>query len=105
MSYTVTVVFGGSREYEFVLQDAEVAAMTKDKARTWLAKEFEALECTPTNPMGKVLILDLVLNVAKEGGETRFEEAASWAKRYARATAAAFDRPAIRVDVSAFVVS
>lgn len=105
MSYTVTVVFGSGREYEFALQEAEVAAMTKDKARTWLAKEFEALECTPTNPMGKVLILDLVLNVAKEGGETRFEEASTWAKRYALATAVALDRPAVRIDVSAFAVS
>lgn len=104
MSYNVTVVFGGDREYEFALHDAEVASTTKEQARTWLASEFEALECTPSNPMGKVLVLDMVLNVAKYGGESRFEQGAEWAKKFALMTAAALDRPAVRVDVHAFVV-
>lgn len=105
MSYTVTVVFGGNREYEFTPHDAEVAAMTKEQARSWLAKEFEVLECTPSNPMGKVLLLDMILNVAKDGGENRFEQATHWAKKFAVVTAAGLDRPAVRIDVSAFLVS
>ncbi|MFT3760102.1 hypothetical protein [Thauera sp.] len=104
MSYTVTVVFGGNREYDFALHDSEVTGMTKDQARGWLAKEFEELECTPTNPMGKVLVLDMVLNVAKYGGESRFEQATEWAKKFALVTAAALDRPAVRVDVAGFTV-
>ena len=67
MSHTVTVVFGSEREYEFPLRDADVASTTKEQARSWLAREFEDLECTPSNPMGKVLVLDMVLNVAKYG--------------------------------------
>ncbi len=104
MSYTVTVVFGGSREYEFALHDSEVAGTTKDQARNWLAQEFEELECTPSNPMGKVLVLDMILNVAKYGGESRFEQASDWAKKFALMSAAVLDRPAMRVDVAAFVV-
>ncbi|MFU2488021.1 hypothetical protein [Thauera sp. WH-1] len=104
MSYTVTVVFGVDREYEFSLHDSEVASLTKDQARSWLAREFEELECTPSNPMGKVLVLDMILNVAKYGGEGRFEQGTDWAKKFAAVTAAALDRPAIRVDVAAFVV-
>jgi hypothetical protein len=104
MSYTVTVVFGGNREYEFALHEAEVAGTTKEQARGWLVKEFEELECTPSNPMGKVLVLDMVLNVAKYGGESRFEQASDWAKKFALVTAAALDRPVVRVDVAAFVV-
>lgn len=104
MSYVVTVAFGGNREYELSLHDAEVDAMSKDQARAWLAHEFDALECTPSNPMGKVLALDMILNVAKYGGEQRFEQAGEWAHQFAHATAAALDRPAIRVDVAAFVV-
>ena len=104
MSYTVTVVFGGDREYEFALHDAEVASTTKEQARSWLAKEFDELECSPSNPMGKVLVLDMILNVAKYGGESRFEQASDWAKKFAIVTAAALERPAVRVDVSSFVV-
>ena len=104
MSYTVTVVFGGDREYEFALHDADVVATTKDQARNWLAREFEDLECTPSNPMGKVLVLDMILNVAKYGGESRFEQGGEWAKKFSVVTAAALDRPAVRVDVASFVV-
>lgn len=104
MSYTITVSFGAAREYEIVLHDSEVAAMGKDKARAWLANEFEELECTPTNPMGKVLVLDMILNVAKYGGEARFEAGGEWSKAFALAVASALQRPAIRVDVAGFVV-
>lgn len=104
MSYTVTVVFGGDREYEFALHDADVASTTKDQARSWLAREFEDLECTPSNPMGKVLVLDMILNVAKYGGEGRFEQGGEWAKKFAVVTAAALDRPVVRVDVASFIV-
>lgn len=96
MSYNVTVVFGGEREYEFTLHDADVAPTTKEQARSWLATEFEELECTPSNPMGKVLVLDMVLNVAKYGGESRFEQQTEWSKKFALMTAAALDRPAVR---------
>ena len=104
MNYTITVSFGADREYEINLHDAEVAAMSKDQARAWLAKEFEDLECTPSNPMGKVLVLDMVLNVAKYGGEERFQAGSEWARAFAVAVAAALQRPAIRVDVAGFVV-
>lgn len=104
MPYQVIVSFGANREYEFAVHDNEVVGIGKDQARSWLAQEFEALECTPSNPMGKVLVLDMILNVAKYGGEHRFEQAGDWARQFARVTAAALDRPAIRVDVKGFVV-
>lgn len=104
MSYTVTVSFGENRDYEFTLHDEAVSGMGKDQARGWLATEFESLECTPTNPMGKILVLDMVLNVAKYGSESRFQEGGEWAQTFATAVAAALQRPAIRVDVPGFVV-
>lgn len=104
MSHTVTVVFGGEREYEFPLRDADVASTTKEQARSWLAREFEDLECTPSNPMGKVLVLDKILGIAKYGGEKRFAEGGDWAKRYADAVATVLERPVVRVDVADRVV-
>lgn len=104
MSYTVTVSFAQNREYEIVLHDADVNNMGRDQARAWFAKEFEDLECTPSNPMGKVLVLDMVLNVAKYGGEERFKSGGEWPKAFATAVAAALQRPAIRVDVANFMV-
>ena len=79
--------------------------MNRDQARTWLTLEFDALECTPSNPMGKVLALDMILCIAKSSGARRFEQGREWARRFAVVTAAALERPLIRVDLDAFVVT
>lgn len=104
MGWQLTVVFGTGREYELIVPDADVADLSKSQARHWLEQEFENLECTPSNPMGKVLVLDMILNVAKYGGEHHFEQQDDWSRRFARAVAVALDRPAIRIDVGNFVV-
>lgn len=104
MSQEVIVSFGTGQEYEFMVHANDKAGMDKDGARAWLAAEFEDLECTPSNPMGKVLVLDMILNVAKYGGEKRFAEGSEWARKFAAVVATSLDRPAVRVDVVAFVV-
>ena len=102
--YTVTVVFRADREYEFHVHGDEIAELTKASAQAWLHQEFEDLECTPSNPMGKVLILDVILNIAKYGGEARFAHGGEWARRFAACVGVALDRRAVRVDVPAFLV-
>lgn len=104
MSQVVIVAFGPEREFELTVSDVDTAGLKKDEARAWLAKEFETLECTPSNPMGKVLVLDMILNVAKYGGEARFAENGPWAQRFAAVTAVALDRPVVRVDIPSFTV-
>ncbi len=104
MSQQITVSFGDDRAYEIIVHDADRAGMAKDQARAWLAKEFEVMECTPSNPMGKILVLDMILNVAKYGGEDRFKEGGEWARQFATAVAVALERQAIKVDVRNFTV-
>ena len=104
MSQQVLVSFGKQNEYEFMVHPADKAGMDKSTARAWLAREFEDLECTPTNPMGKVLVLDMILNVAKYGGEARFKAAGDWAHQFAAVVAVSLARPVLKVDVEAFVV-
>lgn len=104
MSNLVTIAFARDREYVFGVSEGDMQGITKDAARSWLSREFEVLECTPSSPMGKVLVLDMILNVAKYGGESRFSEAGEWARQFATMTAVCLERPAIRVDVGAFVV-
>ena len=102
--YTVTVAFQADREYEFHVHADDVAGLDQSSAREWLHEEFDELECTPTNPVGKVLVLDVILNVAKYGGESRFAQGGEWARRFAACIAVALDRPRVRIDVPGFVV-
>lgn len=100
MSSIVNVVFDGHREYELIAHDGP----SREEANRWLDAQWEALECEPSNPMGKVLVLDKILNIARYGGESRFETVGEWAQRYADAVGAVLDRPVVRVDVAARVV-
>ena len=102
--YTVTVAFRADREFEFHVHADDVAGLDPHLAREWLHEEFDELECTPTNPMGKVLVLDVILNVAKYGGEQRFAQGGEWARSIASSVAEVLDRPAVRNDVPGFVV-
>lgn len=104
VNYAVTVSFDLGREYEIMLHDGDMQDMDKEQARAWLFREFEELECSPSNPVGKILLLDMILNVAMHGGEERFEESGQWARNFAIAVAVALQRPVVRVDVANFVV-
>jgi len=103
VSYTINISFNLGKEYEFTLHDADIQDMGAEEARAWLLSEFQEMECVPSSPSGKILLLDMILNVALYG-EERFEGDVEWARNYARAVAASLQRPAITVDVSNFVV-
>lgn len=104
MSSTIIVEFGADREYTFVVHDKSVQNMSKDDAQAWLAEEFEELECVPSNPVGKILLVDMILNVAKYGGEDRFKANSAWAQEFVIAVAAALKRSTVRINVAEFVL-
>ena len=100
MPYHVTVAFLSGRECEIRLLESDLIGLTRDRARLWLDEEWNDLECEPTNPVGKILMLDQILGVARYGGEKRFAENGEWARQFARCAVLLLDRPAIRVDVA-----
>lgn len=100
MSSIVHVVFDRSREYELIAH----ADPSREEAARWLDDQWEDLECEPYNPMGKVLLLDKILGIAKYGGEKRFAAGGEWAQRYADTVATVLERPVVRVDVADRIV-
>ncbi|MBK8523660.1 MAG: hypothetical protein IPL58_05785 [Betaproteobacteria bacterium] len=105
MLYNVMVVFGKDNQYEFKLSDADLAGRSAEEARRWFDKEFAELECEPSNPVGKVLIIDKILSVARYAGENRFVDGKGWAHDFVRYAALTLGRDTIRVDVSSFSIS
>ena len=102
MLYHITVSFGKDRQYQYRFSQAELAEGTPEEARRWFDKEFADLQCEASNPVGKVLIIDKILNIARYGGEQRFVEGKEGATLFARYTALALGRDTIRVDIEAF---
>jgi len=105
MPHIVIVSFARDRQYEFRFLDNDKELFTPEAAQEWLSREWEDLDCVPTNPVGKVLRLDEVLLVAQYAGERRFSEAGDWAQRYARAVVGALNRDNVFVDVAEHVVT
>lgn len=104
MSRRVIVSFGQDTEFEFFVPAADVAALTADAARQWFDREFVALECDVPSPIGKVLIADRVLSVAKYAGAARFRDQPEWAQQFARNAAVMLGRDLVRVDVPNYTV-
>ncbi len=104
MSRRVIVSFGQDTEFEFFVSAADLAGHPADAARQWFDREFVALECDVPSPIGKVLIADRVLSVAKYAGAERFREQHDWAREFARNTAVMLDRDLVRVDVPNYAV-
>ena len=100
MRGTVIVSFARDREYEFRIPGGDKNPLKAEDAQLWLAQQFEEFGCTPRSMVGKVLILDKVIEVAREAGEKRFADGGAWAERYARAVLAALNRETVRVDVA-----
>jgi len=102
MLYHVTVSFGKDKEFRYEFAAADLAESSPEEARRWFDREYAELKCEPTNPVGKVLIIDKILDIARDVGEQRFVDGKSWAAQFARYTALALGRDTIRVDVDAF---
>ena len=100
MRGTVIVSFARDRDYEFRIPAGDNNPQTAEEAHLWLAQQFEEFGCASRGLVGKVLILDKILEVAREAGENRYAEGGAWAERYARAVVAALNREAVRVDVA-----
>ncbi len=105
MHQNVIVSFGEDNEVEFKVTADDLKGLTADKARQWLAREFEALECEVPTPIGKVLLADLILSVAKYSGERRFKKEHDWAEQFARNAAVLMGRNVVRVDVANYAIS
>jgi hypothetical protein len=104
MVYHVIVAFAKDRQYRYEFSAADLAEGSPEAARRWFDKEFSDLHCEASNRMGKVLIIDKILNIARYGGEQRFIDGKTWAAQFARYTALALGRDTIRIDVDAFSI-
>ncbi len=100
MRGTVIVSFARGRDYELRITAGDAPLPPAQEGELWLSQQFEELGCAPRSLVGKVLVLDKVLEVAREAGEKRFAGDIAWAEKYARAVLATLQRKSVRVDIA-----
>lgn len=93
------MTFGKDREFEFRVHETETADLSREDAQRWFDEQYVNLGCEPSNPMGKVLLSDKLLSVARAVGPEPFSKATDWAKSFARCAAVLVDRPNITINV------
>jgi len=104
MHQNVIVSFGKDKVFDYKLTLGDLAGYTGEQARKWFDLQFRELECDVPSPMGKVLVADRILSVAKYAGERRFREQPEWAAVFARNAAVMMGREVIRVDVDKYSI-
>jgi len=99
MSCRITVVLADGERLEFDVPVRE-AAWDSHAAHEWLAREFENAGCEPANPVGKLLLADKVLSLAKTVPFSAFAEPTPWLRDYFKAVACAIGRPVVTIDLA-----
>lgn len=93
----VNLANGDSREFDF--SDDELSGLDRHTAHEWLIEEFQAAGCLPSNPVGKLLLADTILVLAKTQPAKVFTEPSAWARTYLKAVAVALDSPVVTIDL------
>jgi len=104
MGCHVTIVTGGGERHEFELADADLAGLGPQQAQEWLGREFESAGCVPTNPVGKLLLADKILCLARTQNEAVYAAPTAWVRDFVRAAAAALGRPVLTIDLGNHVL-
>ena len=104
MAYTVSVKFGENESYEIKVSDQEVAGSTPEAARRWLGQQFNDMGCVPSNPTGKVLLVDKILGVARAIGDKPFARSESLARDFARNAVLAWEKRSVSIDLNDLTV-
>ncbi len=68
----VIVSFDQQTEFRFPLEASALVGVAAEVARRWFEREYAALGIESGSPLGKVLVIDKILDVARHGGARRF---------------------------------
>ena len=101
MVYRVSVKFGENQRYELALHERDLAGATPESARHWLTQQFQDMGCEPSNPTGKVLLVDKVLGVAKAIGEKPFAQNDRLAQEFSKNALLGLEKNALSIDLTA----
>jgi hypothetical protein len=93
------VTFGEGEEYEFRIADSELAGVSVERAQRWFDDEYVRADCEPANPVGKVLLSDKLLGIARAAGPEPFAGQTEWANAFALHAAVLVGRANVTINV------
>ena len=106
LSSDITISFSPDSICRFTVERSKVELIDKASAMEWFSQQFDALGCKAQNPTGKILMRNVVINVAKSAGAPRFNSDRPWAELFVQNCAALFrQQKQVHIDTSALTLS
>jgi hypothetical protein len=99
MEREIVFVLPGGERHEFKLIGADLVGCTRRDADDWLGKEFVAAGCVPSDPVGKLILADKVIQLARTIPAKTLVTPTPWLHEYLRAVACALERPVVSIDL------
>ena len=99
MACEIVFLLPGGQRHEFALGDADLLGCNRRIADEWLGREFEAAGCVPTNPVGKLILADKVMQLALGIPAATLAQPTPWLHDFLRAVACGLDRPMVVIDL------
>lgn len=81
------------------MHESEIAGVPREESMRWMEQEYANLGCEPTNPVGKVLLSDRLLCVARATGADPFAGQTEWARAFARHAVNLMGRSNVTISV------
>lgn len=106
MNSDIAISFAPDSACHFTVDHGSIDGIDKNSAADWFNRQFDALGCKLPNPTGKIIMRNVVVQVAKAAGEPRFKTDPKWAELFAQNCAALFrQQNLVNVDVAAAVLT
>lgn len=101
----IVVLFGSDSPIRFVVEERELVAVEKNSAAAWFTEQFDLLGCHARSPTGKLMMRNVVVDVATAAGQSRFDSDPQWSSQFALNCAALFKPNGVQIDVGACTLS
>ena len=106
MSSDITISFAPDATCRFTVEHRNIDGIDKNSAADWFNKQFDVLGCKSRNPTGKIMMRNVVVEVAKAAGEARFKADLQWAGLFTQNCAALFrQQDRVHIDTAASTLS
>lgn len=104
MDCHVSVILKTGEKQDFHLTESELAMFSVGSAQEWLAREYDKAGCEAVSPVGKVLLVDRILQLGALQPAAGWTAPSTWIRQYLCASARAMGRPALTIDLAHYAI-
>jgi hypothetical protein len=100
----VSIVLRNGERHDIHVSAADLAAFDKSSAREFIGEAFDAAGLETPNPVGKILLVDQILMLARERKAADWVQAGASVRQFLAAVLQSLDRPTVTIDLGNYTL-